>query len=458
MGDATPESPALGNAYYYPNTEGTTNHRFTWTLSETELEQLTHDQSTLPVNIVRYIRFKAKQGVDAPYPFVYVKMEANLTRADIASTKFAEKNDNYWFGLDGSDAGWEAAVFDVKEPVDGGDIILINRGVRSTLVGNTEKITENHKYYFAPKPVSITALNGKAYTITPQSSASDTKWNKLICKYITADTHVWSEATLDATLNKCAIDYSAGAFNNAALYAVNAGTYTKIATLNQTTGDINLINNPACQDVLNAIGYTPNHANINTEMRAWLGVVAETKCGLAEKVEDGIFLASWQRPINMKELGNQVAVDAKTNGNIIYLLDFLKLFDWRGEEVGYMWGDQQWFWAYYNVKAITVNTDPSVVETNMHNGGNVFKKLNEITTEAELYSYPSMTKGATRYPFSLYPTYDRASQNTALLAYMGIDPDDPAQKEKFGAIYCYTAHQPNTGSLISKTSMSLYKI
>ena len=72
----------------------------------------------------------------------------------------------------------------MKEPVDGGDIILINRGVRSTLVGNTEKITENHKYYFAPKPVSITALNGKAYTITPQSSASDTKWNKLICKYI----------------------------------------------------------------------------------------------------------------------------------------------------------------------------------------------------------------------------------------------------------------------------------
>ena len=196
-----------------------------------------------------------------------------------------------------------------------------------------------------------------------------------------------------------------------------------------------MINNPACQDVLNAIGYTPNHANINTEMRAWLGVVAETKCGLAEKVEDGIFLASWQRPINMKELGNQVAVDAKTNGNIIYLLDFLKLFDWRGEEVGYMWGDQQWFWAYYNVKAITVNTDPSVVETNMHNGGNVFKKLNEITTEAELYSYPSMTKGATRYSFSLYPTYDRASQNTALLAYMGIDPEDPVQKEKFGAIY-----------------------
>jgi hypothetical protein len=120
---------------------------------------------------------------------------------------------------------------------------------------------------------------------------------------------------------------------------------------------------------------------------------------------------------------------------VIYLLDFLKLYDWRGETAGYMWDDQQWFWAYYNVKAITVNTDPSVVESNMHYGGTTFKKLNEITTEAELYSYPQMTKGSQRYAFSLYPTYDFESQNDALLSYMGISPEDPAKKALFGAIY-----------------------
>jgi hypothetical protein len=72
----------------------------------------------------------------------------------------------------------------------------------------------------------------------------------------------------------------------------------------------------------------------------------------------------------------------------------------------------------------------------MHYGGTTFKPLNEITTEAELYSYPSMTKGATTYnSFTLYPTYDYEAQNDALLSYMGISPEDPAKKALFGAIY-----------------------
>jgi hypothetical protein len=450
------ESPSndLGYAKYYPNWEGTTNHTFEWELAADEFEQLTHDKATYPVEITRYIRFKAK--ADAPaakYPYIYVKMTVSLTRKDIGPITFAQKIDNYWFGLDGADGGWDAIILDVKEPTDGGNIKQINREIRSTLVGNMEKITDTHKYFFVPKNVQIKALNGKTYTITAQSGPSDVKWNHLYCKYLPGvDMHVYDEAKLDEILTNCAIDYNQGAFTNDKLYAANNGTYTQIATLDQATGEIVLIKNDPCKDVLNAIGYVENHANVSTEMRTWVNVVAKNNCDVAkktihEKTDLKSFLVSWQRPINMKNLGNQVMIDAKTQGNIIYVLDFLKLFDWRGEPKGYMWGDQQWFWAYYNVNYIKVNTSPSVVTTNMDKGGDTFVPLNSITSKAELYSYPSMVRGIEVYNFDL-SSYDYEAANGNLLKYMGISPADNSKKEKFGAIAYY-----NNGDNVEKFSI-----
>lgn len=81
--------------------------------------------------------------------------------------------------------------------------------------GNVAKLVGTHKYYFVPEPVVV-----GGYTITPQRSAADTKWNKLFCKYIIGDSHVFSKAKLQETLEGCAIDYADGAFMNEDLYAV----------------------------------------------------------------------------------------------------------------------------------------------------------------------------------------------------------------------------------------------
>ena len=35
----------------------------------------------------------------------------------------------------------------------------------------------------------------------------------------------------------------------------------------------------------------------------------------------------------------------------------------------------------------------------------------------------------------MYPTYDSASQNDALLSFMGISPEDQDKKAQFGALY-----------------------
>ena len=428
----------LGNIEYFGNTEGTTNHVFKWHLTAADLEKLTHDQVN-PVTVTRYVRYVG--NAKAKYPYIYVKLTYNLSRINKNQT-FGELIPEYWKGLDGSENGKEAVIFDVKEPTDGGDILGISRKVTSTLKGNVAKLVGPHKYYFVPEPVVV-----GGYTITPQSSAADTKWNKLFCKYITGDSHVFSKAKLQETLEGCAIDYADGAFMNKALYAVKGTSYVKIATLDPATSEITLIKDETTKAVLNAIGYEPANANIQKELRSWVGVVTENTCHVAEFVKDGIFLTSWERPINLIDVATEPRIDANTNGNVIYALDLFKLYDWRGwntatvSEAGCvanqsnMWGDNLWFWGYYNVKSIKIDTTPANVETTL--GGGSWTTMDQISEDVELrcgnpngIATAYKKKGLETYTFDLTP-YNSESKNAALATFM------EANKAKFGTIWYY---------------------
>ena len=407
-------------------------------MSAEDLEKLTHDQAN-PVPVVRYVRYVG--NAKAKYPYIYVKLTYNLSRANNNQT-FGELIPEYWKGLDGSINGKEAVIFDVKEPTNGGDILGISRKVTSTLKGNVAKLVGPHKYYFVPEPVVV-----GGYTITPQRSAADTKWNKLFCKYIIGDSHVFSKAKLQETLEGCAIDYAEGAFTNVDLYAVKGTSYVKIATLDPATSEITLIKNETTKAVLNAIGYEPANANIKKELRSWVGVVTENTCGVAEFVKDGIFLTSWERPINLIDVATEPRIDANTNGNVIYALDLFKLYDWRGwntatvSEAGCvanqsnMWGDHLWFWGYYNVKSITIDTTPAKVKTTL--GGGSWTTMDQISNQVELkcgntsgVATDSKTKGKVTYTNDL-TSYNSASQNAALATFM------EANKAKFGTIWYY---------------------
>lgn len=448
--DAVADNFNFGVVEYTENTMGTTNHVFEWTVPADILEAWTHD-TNLPVTKSIYVRYKAIAGAGAKYPYIYVKFTANFKRDNVGSVKFEEKNKNYWYALDGNDEGTEAIVLDVNEPRDGMDIKNISHEINKTLVGNAPKAAG--KYYFVPEEYEIKAQDGVTYVVTPQGTATDKTYKTLYCKYVTApiaDTHEYNKATLDELLNKCAIDYTQGAFANSKLYAhvTGSSTYVKIATLNQTTGEIILEKNETTKAVLNAVGYAENHANINKEMRATLGFVSANDCAVAKIVEDNIFLASWQRPINLKKFDNHVIVDANTNGNYISILDFLKLFDWRGEKVGYMWDDQQWFWAYYGVKAITIDLDPNHVTTDMHNGVLGTTKLKDITRKVNLVNVGSGQADAYTYTFDLTnyhgDNYNMASMSAALVADMKAHPED------FGCIY-----YENNGENVTKFTVRI---
>lgn len=426
----------LGNIEYFGNTEGTTNHAFKWHLSAEDLEKLTHDQVN-PVTVTRYVRYIG--NAKAKYPYIYVKLTYSLSRINKNQT-FGELIPEYWKGLDGSVNGKDAVIFDVKEPTDGSDILGISRKVTSTLKGNVAKLVGPHKYYFVPEPVVV-----GGYTITPQRSAADTKWNKLFCKYITGDSHVFSKAKLQETLEGCAINYADGAFMNEDLYAVKGTSYVKIATLDPATSEITLIKNETTKAVLNAIGYEPANANIQKELRSWVGVVTKNTCGVAEFVKDGIFLTSWERPINLIDVATEPRIDANTNGNVIYALDLFKLYDWRGwntatvSEAGCvanqsnMWGDHLWFWGYYNVKSITIDTTPANVETTLGGG----PTMDQVSGDVELkcgnisgVATDPKIKGKVTYTNDL-TSYNSASKNAALATFM------EANKAKFGTIWYY---------------------
>ena len=435
---------AYGEIRFGEDQLGTTNHILTWNLSESELEELTHDKN-LPVELTRYVRFIGKNGAKSDY--LYVKLTVELTRAK-TGVKMSSKIDNYWFAhKDGAHNGWDNVVFDASEPMNGGNISKWVANVPSTITGN-KAWTGTHKYYFVPTTITVKASEGTrdgkehTYRISPVMANNTVNGSFLFCKYIktpVADKHAFTtdDTKLEKILNECAIDYTKGAFANKVLYASkDNGTWTEIATLDQTLGEITLIKNDICKEVVNAVGYAEDHKNINTEFNTMLGVVASNGCGVASLVKDeehsmsSMFYSSFERPVNIS-VNSDVVVDANTNGNWIYLIDYISMFDWRGPVEGDMMKDaNRWHWAFYNVNKFTVHMDECM--TTLGNG--TWQKLTDVTSKAKFWAVSqngvnkTMTGDLTYWNWQ-FDKYNRADKSLALVKHMND------HKEWFGRFF-----------------------
>ena len=423
------------------------------------------------MTLVRYIRFNAKDQIEAKYPYIYVKMETTITRKQLATNTFGTPISNYWYKNDMTlplASGKDGILFDAINPYDGGDINSITRGIETTLVGNTVETLagKNYKYFFVPKTIELTAQDGDTYVIT--TSGNGANHDKVVCKYDALHTHPYADFA--NAIKVCAINYGAGAFNNGKLYAVKKGssaTPTEIAVLNQTSGIISLTKNAISKKLLNAKGYD-EPKTLTDELSAYVGVVASSKtgCNLAEVVEDGSFIVSWERPINLISKKANGVIDAKTNGNVINFIDNFKFYDWRGVETklykdykaetelndakrdtyfakSKMWGENLWFWAYYGINSITV--DYSKIETTLNNGSN-FVPLSSVSNALELYfldANGAPVRGVQTYSFNL-SSYNSEAKNAALQTYMN------ANKALFGRIL-YT----NNGDVVKNFSLKI---
>lgn len=435
---------ALGTVMYKGNTAGNTNHTWQWTIPAKEIEAKLHHQDHYV--FTTWVRFKAIDKKSAKYPYIYVKLTAKVNNKKTTTYTFGEKNEKmYWF-----DNG-KVVQFDAVNPYNGGYLSTINRSVRSTLLKNIESFNAPmHHYYFVPGEITVTdEYTGKTYTLTPQSSASDVKYNQVFCKYVSTDVIAYKDA--ESHLATCALDINQGAYADSILYL--KGTYEEVARINPTTGEVKLQKTPATKAVLNAVGYAKGTEPLYKQLHAHIGVATATSCGVVEKTLKDKFYATWHRPINIFK-SVQPAVDANTDGNTIKVFDCIKMYDWRGWKTAEteadcianqsnMWGDNYWFWAYYGVSGISVDLTKANVEIKF-DGEDKWVKLNTVTNKLELYG--KTAAGKIVRDGVLKSTFNLASYNVK--AYNSLV--EKALKANLGSI-----HYTNNGDVVKKFSVKV---
>lgn len=452
-GEQDADYNALGTVSYKGNAEGNTNHTWMWTIPAEEIEAKLHHNDFY--TFTTWVRFKAKDKKSAKYPYIYIKLTAKVNNKVTNTYAFGDKNENmYWY-----DNG-KVVQFDVVNPFKGGDIQTINRSVRSTLLKNTENFKDmngvavnvpNHRYYFVPGEITVKdEYTGKTYTLTPQSSATDVAYNQVFCKYVSTDVIAYNKA--EEHMDKCALDITKGAYANTGLY-VKGATYVKIATIDPTTGEVKLQKNETTKAVLNAVGYNKTTESLYKQLNAHIGVATATSCGVVEKTTNDKFYATWHRPINIFK-SVQPAIDANTDGNTIKVLDCIKMYDWRGwkkaeteadcvANQSNMWGDNYWFWAYYNVSAIDADLTKANVEIKFE-GSDKWVKLNTVTNELDLYGKTAtgsiVRDGVLHSTFNL-SRYNYPTANALVLSTL---------KAKVGSI-----HYTNNGDVVKKFSVKV---
>ena len=469
----------VGTVYHRKNVDGTTNDAFWVKFTAAELEYLTHDgklDKDGKVVYTTYARYEGNKGAGAKYNYLYIKLTVELTRASVGKFGIKTKNKDYWFGLHHEDDGLEAVIFNCNSPLNAQDIKSWKRSIQGAFEGNGVVLTGDgatgtvqHKFYFTPeqkKVVETDAVTGAKTTwiITPQPNAADALYKSLVPEYAgDAPTHVWeSEAKANEWINQCAIAYDKGVYQNATLYAYKGavtGNGTKIATINQTTGEVTLDHNTTTERIINAIGYAEDFTD--TEFRAQIGVIASKGCTVLQS-ENATFLASWQRPINPADAHEVVKLDAKTNADTIFVADILKFYDFRGPVEGKMeTAATKWLWAYYNIKSIEVDCTPENVYTNMgmlndedDDFQKLTKKLSEVNTNAKLYAYDVATdleKKVGTATFDLRNlngvNYNNANKSEALF---NIFNGTNVEKAQFGYIIYY-----NNGANVTRFSVRI---
>jgi len=214
---------------------------------------------------------------------------------------------------------------------------------------------------------------------------------------------------------------------------------------------------------------------LSKQLRSYVGVIASNKCEIANQMKDykignfAVFQMAWERPINLLQ-ESDFMFDAVNNADYIYVVDIVKLFDWRGTKEGHMWGAQgipahwtvqnwnnwQWLWAYYNVKDIIVDLTPTKVKTNLSQTNpattvtmNTVSNLVELRGLADrkdrIHYGPFQTLDA-NFPLRTTPyDFNAVSENEKLIEYMGLDNAEmegiDAEKARFGYIKYYNNGQ-----------------
>ena len=366
IGYITDNSKVMNNELVYD---------YGWYFDDAYAKQLVYQQANHTATV--YICFKGQSDV---YADVYVPLmvtvndKANdLTVGEKVLAKWFRENNN-------------TALLNVPQPTNGKFVTTIAANLDQYWTGDKPKFApvkadyQGYKYYFsaANNSKKVTkVIDGKEVTVT-FSVKNATNPNLINGVY-----GAKAEANAKMGDNALLVNGEASEYNNTELFANNV----KIATLNQTTGEITYETTPEALVYLNMFDSMGGEDRPEAKLGGIVGMVAYNKCDIAYNVTNGDFNVAFLRPINVDPTQVYPFQDATANGSVNNVYEMLAFSDWRN--INFKGNNNEWLYAYYNVKSVkadftkmttTINNpaagkfeaaSPSLQECFVHNGGDV---------------------------------------------------------------------------------------
>lgn len=350
-----------------------------------------------------YVRWKSNDP--SINPDVYVPMTVAVNQKPVVEV--GSKMEARWF------RNMEVALLNVQQPTNGvqpttitTDLNLLWQNAKPAFSGLSEaaaallaaqnsqnNIAGGYRYYF---PDVQGEIDGVKLTVT-------NKKNPCLIEGEASNANMGDHALMVVKNSGFVAD---GEYSNNVIYADGK----KLATLDQATGVITLAETAEAQTLLNKYSSDGDGLDrTNAKLQVKVGVVAYNECGIAYDVKNSVIPATFLRPINIVK-ANKVLnfTDATDNGSKVDVYGLLDFSDWRGVS----FANNEWLFAYYNVKNVEVKLDEMTTNAGTINTDpNKFVKDSSVRAAFDIEGRSTLTYSADNIKSSANSTVKTAVKN-----------------------------------------------
>lgn len=365
--------------------EGQRTSTIEWTLSPAEQVAIYEGNTTHSKTI--YVSYKRKGAVDpVDEAQLYLPLTVKFAEREGAQGMKSVKLVNYWKW--GAETPAQPGI-NVPQPYDNGNTRNVTVDIHQVFQGGKIVPPADYQadvdagrfaFYFLPSSVG-------SYNLVPANTQIKHKFTGAL--YAPSAENEVKYAI--GALNDVTSDLQ-GVYANNEIYLGSVKPENKIATIDQTTGEITYYRptpdipwteagRAPWYELLNAYG-----TNTLAEPQAFLkvGMVVWDECGVVRAITDDnlrIFNEYLLRPINVNANDTGKFVDAQANYSYVDLLDLLDFSDWRFVHFVDLQDKNPyqnvWLFAFYRVLKCEVDKDN--IQTNMNQATpDQFAKLKDV--------------------------------------------------------------------------------
>lgn len=330
----------MGSLEEDPNFGSAETHTLSWIIKGTEIKDA-YKNKVGTYTLARAMKYQSDDEHNYPSVYVLVSFQIAIKDGGKASGAFnldPSKLANYWFKHNSDkETGKDEARINVPSPEDG----------KSTIATPFESVLASQ---FVGNKIDAESM----LTVTDPTSDKAFAKSKLTYDLVFDASNVGREFKgQTGTIYVLSVDA-----NGKELYAdiKNVNDVKQIVAkleiadpaMAVSVNNIKLAyqHSEYAEDLLNVQKYNEMTDDM---LLAVIAIKVKNECAMELPVTGNTFNERFVRPINV-ENGSAEITDAKDAQQVVNLKDLVILSDWRG----YMFADHVNYWAYYNIKTITV--------------------------------------------------------------------------------------------------------